>query len=301
MTMKGSGSGSPGTPGRFPFDRSLDTPDRSLDTPGHLPFNQSLGQDQHNQGRHPEPVSGSPDCMSPQNRYLSTGPDMSERGESLHQDVDRKPCDITLQLTKQLKEDICENNGNLSRPHLPSFNSSERQRGDTVSRRRWNRLLNDNYRGNYSTCPTQRDADMSEELDHSPYIFFSPTLANLLDKSRNGASKFGEFMKRLLAALGRTAIAVLQFTIVESMGLLTMNMVGNAIHHQILDKELERAMDLQALGLQDAKGDLEEDALEEVEMISGPIMRNCSKYSSDQGLPKHAQVGKACQKELEGN
>ena len=142
---------------------------------------------------------------------------------------------------------------------------------------------------------------MSEELDHSPYIFFSPTLANLLDKSRNGASKFGEFMKRLLAALGRTAIAVLQFTIAESMGLLTMNMVGNAIHHQILDKELERAMDLQALGLQDAKGDPEEDALEEVEMISGPIMRNCSKYSNDQGLPKHAQVGKACQKELEGN
>ena len=296
--MKGSGSGSPGIPGDFPSGRSLDTPDRSLDTPGHrhLPFNQSLGQDQHDQEHHPEPGSGSPDCTSPQSLYLSTGLDMSERGKSLHQDVDRKPCDITLQLTKPLKEDIGENNGNLSRPHLLSSNSSERQRENAISRRRWNRLLNDNYRGNSSTCPTRREADMPEELDHYPYIFFSPTLANLLDKSRNGALKFGGFMKRLLAALGRTAIAVLQFTIAESMGLLTMNMVGNAIHHQILDRELERAMDLKALGLQDAHRSLEEDALEEVEMISGPIMKDCSTYSNDRVLPNNAQDGKACQK-----
>lgn len=157
-------------------------------------------------------------------------------------------------------------------------------------------MLNDNYRGNYSTCPTRREADMPEELDHYPYIFFSPTLANLLDKSRNGALRFGEFMKRFLAALGRTAIAVLQFTIAESMGLLTMNMVGNATHHQILDRELERAMDLKALGLQDANSGLEEDALEEVEMISGPIMKDCSTYSNDRVLPNDAQDGKVCQK-----
>ena len=157
-------------------------------------------------------------------------------------------------------------------------------------------MLNDNYRGNYSTWTARREADMPEELDHYPYIFFSPTLANLLDKGRHGALKFGEFMKRLLVALGRTAIAVLQFTLAESMGLLTMNMMGNAIHHQILDRELERAMDPKALGLQDANCGLEEDDLEEMEMISGPIMKDCSTYSNDRVLPSNAQDGKVCQK-----
>ena len=161
--------------------------------------------------------------------------------------------------------------------------------------------LNDNSRGNYYICPTQRGADMPEELGRYPYTFLSPTLANLLHNGCSRASEVGELTKRLLVALFRTVFAVLQFTITESMGLLTMNMMGNAVHHQIVDKELEKAMDLRALGLQDANGDPEKNILEEVEMISGPIMRNCSEYSNDQELPNHARIGKTSQREAEGN
>ena len=147
-------------------------------------------------------------------------------------------------------------------------------------------------------CPNPRETDMMEEMDQYPYIFLWPAWANLLRKGRNGASRLGEFTKRLLAALGRTVVTVLQFIIMESLGLLTMNMVGEAVHHRILDKELEKAMDLQALGLQEANDDLENGVQEEMEMISGPILRN---HPNDQGFPSHTQTGQTCQKEAKVN
>ena len=236
-----------------------------------------------------------PGGSSSQNQHPPTAA-VSEKEDLQPRDVDREPCDITLQCTEPLKEGMHKSSSNLSRP--TPFDDSERLRENVVSRRRWNRLLNDNSRGKYYMCPNPRETDMMEEMGHYPYIFLWPALANLLYKGRSGASRLGEFTKRLLAALGRTVVAVLQFIIMESLGLLTMNMVGEAVHHRTLDRELEKAMDPQALGLQEANGDLESGVQEEMEMISGPIIKD---HSNDQRFPSHAQTGQTCQKEAKDN
>lgn len=241
-----------------------------------------------------------PGCMldqpSPRGCHSPTA---SERKSLLHQDADRKLCGTSLQPIEPHKEGMRESDNDLNEP--TSFNNSEKLRENIISRRRWSRSLNGSSQGSYSTCPTRREADMPEDLDPYLYILtgtFAPTLARLLYEGCTGASRLGRFMRRLLTALGHTAVAVLRFIIMESLGLLTLNMMGESVHQQTIDKELEKAMDPQALGLQDINGDLESGTWEEMEMISGPILRS---RSNDQGFLNHTRSSQTGQKESEDN